>query len=296
MAGSPPPCTLANRWSYAIYCSWPRLLAAKRGLMVQPNPGPVVNAELSVARVMKLPIYLLLLAAPVALISCIVDLPTASPTATPELAPIPSPTATRELSPTAAPTGQVPSTPTSQVSVEGGAVVKQYSQPPPMTINRNSTYTADIRTNKGPMTIELFASEAPVTVNNFVFLAQEGFYDGVVFHRVIKDFMVQTGDPTGTGAGGPGYLFDDEPVTRGYSRGIVAMANSGPNTNGSQFFIVHGANVGLRPDYTIFGRVVQGIDTLDALAIIPVTASPRGELSVPTEVLRIETIEISESN
>ena len=165
-----------------------------------------------------------------------------------------------------------------------------------MTINRNSTYTADIRTNKGAMTIELFASESPVTVNNFVFLARERFYDGVVFHRVIKDFMIQTGDPTGTGAGGPGYAFEDEPVTRSYSRGIVAMANAGPNTNGSQFFIVHGSDVGLAPDYTIFGQVTQGLDTLDALANTPVTASSRGELSVPTEVLRIETIEISEPN
>ena len=248
---------------------------------------------------MKLPIYLLLLAAPVALISCIVDLPTSSPTTTPELAPTSSPAATRELAPTATPTGGLPSTPTSQVSVEAGAVVKQYSQPPSMTINRNSTYTADIRTNKGAMTIELFASEAPVTVNNFVFLAREGFYDGVVFHRVIKDFMVQTGDPTGTGAGGPGYVFDDEPVTQGYSRGIVAMANGGPNTNGSQFFIVHGANVGLRPDYTIFGQVIEGIDTVDVLANTPVRLILRGdreELSDPTETLRIETIEISETN
>ncbi len=245
---------------------------------------------------MKLPICLLLLAAPLALISCIVDLPTASPTATPESASTPIPTATPERAPTGTPTATLPATPTSQVSVEGGRVVKQYSQPPPMTISRNSTFTANIRTNKGDITIELFASEAPVTVNNFVFLAREGFYDGVVFHRVIKDFMVQTGDPTGTGAGGPGYVFDDEPVTRGYSRGIVAMANGGPNTNGSQFFIVQGATVSLEPKYTIFGQVIEGMDTVDVLANTPVRLTARGVASIPTEVLRIETIEISETN
>lgn len=242
---------------------------------------------------MKLPVFLLILAAPVALISCIVDLPTTSPTTTPELAP----TATPERVSMATPISGLQSTSTSQVSVEGGRVVKQYSQPPPMTINRNSTFTANIRTNKGDITIELFASEAPVTVNNFVFLAREGFYDGVVFHRVIKDFMVQTGDPTGTGFGGPGYVFDDEPVTRGYSRGIVAMAKArDPNTNGSQFFIVQGATVSLEPKYTIFGQVIEGMDTVDVLANTPVRLTARGVASIPTEVLRIETIEISETN
>ncbi len=245
---------------------------------------------------MKLPIFLLLLAAPVALISCIVDLPTASPTATQEPASTPSPTAIPELPPTGTSAVGMQEASTSQVSVEDGRVVKQYSQPPLMTIDSNSTFTANIRTNKGNITIELFASEAPVTVNNFIFLARERFYDGVVFHRVIKDFMIQTGDPTGTGAGGPGYSFEDEPVTRSYSRGIVAMANAGPDTNGSQFFIVHGANVDLDPNYTIFGQVVEGIDTVDVLANTPVSRSPRGELSVPTEVLRIETVEISESS
>ena len=233
---------------------------------------------------MKLPILLPLLAAALLLTSCILETPTPRPTDTPE--PVPTSTSTPDVG--------LPNTPTPQVVVQGTRTFKQYAQPPLMTINPNSNYTANIRTNKGDITLELFAAEAPVTVNNFVFLAREGFYNGVTFHRVLRDFMIQTGDPTGTGVGGPGYRFNDEPVTRIYSRGIVAMANAGPNTNGSQFFIVHGANVGLDPNYTIFGRVADGLDTLDALANTPVTATQLGEVSVPTEVLRVETLEIFE--
>src|SRR4051794_12590361 len=106
-----------------------------------------------------------------------------------------------------------------------------------MQIDPNKQYSATITTSLGTMTADLFAKDAPVTVNNFVFLAGQGYYDGVTFHRVIPNFMAQTGDPTGTGRGGPGYRFKDEPVTRKYVRGTLAMANSGPNTNGSQFFI-----------------------------------------------------------
>jgi len=108
-----------------------------------------------------------------------------------------------------------------------------------MTIDPRKSYTATIETTVGTMTLELFASEAPKTVNNFVVLARDGFYDGVIFHRVIKGFMIQGGDPQGTGMGGPGYRFADEPVKRPYTRGTLAMANAGPNTNGSQFFIMH---------------------------------------------------------
>ena len=161
-----------------------------------------------------------------------------------------------------------------------------------MTIDPAAGYAAGIATNKGLIVVELFADEAPITVNNFVFLAREGFYDEVIFHRVIRDFMIQTGDPTGTGTGGPGYRFRDEPVTRDYSRGIVAMANAGPNTNGSQFFIVHGANTDLPPAFTIFGQVITGMETVDELARTPVRQSARGELSVPMEILRIESSEI----
>lgn len=162
---------------------------------------------------------------------------------------------------------------------------------PEMTIDQAKSYTATIETSKGTMTVNLFADEAPITVNNFVYLAGEHFYDGVVFHRIIKDFMVQTGDPTGTGSGGPGYRFDDEPVTRDYERGILAMANSGPNTNGSQFFIIH-QDYSLPKNYTIFGQVVEGLDALDAIAETPVSPGARGEQSVPAEEIKILSISV----
>ena len=170
---------------------------------------------------------------------------------------------------------------------------KRYPAPPTMTISSGGTYSAYVRTNKGDMTIELFAADAPVTVNNFVFLSNEGFYNGVRFHRIMKEFMIQTGDPRGDGTGGPGYRFEDEPISRAYNKGTVAMANSGPNTNGSQFFIVHGANVGLPPMYTIFGQVTKGIEVVDAIADVPVERSKFGrEISSPTSEIIIETVEI----
>jgi cyclophilin family peptidyl-prolyl cis-trans isomerase len=164
---------------------------------------------------------------------------------------------------------------------------------PEMLIDQNKTYTATIKTNKGTMEAELFAQEVPKTVNNFVYLARQNFYDNVVFHRIIRNFMVQTGDPTGTGTGGPGYRFEDEPVNRPYSRGIIAMANAGPNTNGSQFFIVHGDSP-LPPNYTIFGQLTSGLETLDAIANTPVGRSPSGENSAPTERVFIESVTINE--
>ncbi|MDF2629000.1 MAG: ppiB, partial [Symbiobacteriaceae bacterium] len=137
---------------------------------------------------------------------------------------------------------------------------KQWSTPPAMQIDVNKTYTATIKTNMGDIKVELFAKDAPKTVNNFVFLAREKFYDGVIFHRIVKDFMIQGGDPKGTGGGGPGYKFEDEPVKRAYETGIVAMANSGPNTNGSQFFICNGVHCGgLEPKYNQFGKVIEGM-------------------------------------
>lgn len=170
---------------------------------------------------------------------------------------------------------------------------KRWSAPPPMRIDINKRYQAILATTEGEIVIELFPKEAPKTVNNFVFLAREGFYDGVKFHRVIKGFMVQTGDPTGTGAGGPGYTFEDEPVHRDYTPGIVAMANAGPNTNGSQFFIMHGT-APLPKSYTIFGQVVQGMEVVDRIADTPVTAGPGGEVSRPTRDVRIQKITIRE--
>jgi cyclophilin family peptidyl-prolyl cis-trans isomerase len=157
-----------------------------------------------------------------------------------------------------------------------------------MTIDPARTYSATIDTSAGQMTAELFAAEAPKTVNNFVFLARDGFYDGVIFHRVISGFMIQGGDPTGTGRGGPGYRFDDEPVTRRYNRGILAMANAGPNTNGSQFFVMH-ADYGLPPNYTIFGQLTGGEDVLDKIATAQTGAQDR-----PVAPVTIDKVTITE--
>ena len=165
---------------------------------------------------------------------------------------------------------------------------KQYPAPPPLAIDAAKRYTATLETSAGTMTAELLPGEAPLTVNNFVFLAGEGFYDGVVFHRVIAGFMIQGGDPTGTGSGGPGYRFRDEPVRLGYKRGTLAMANAGPNTNGSQFFIMH-ADYGLPPNYTIFGRLTAGHDVLDAIATAPKGANDR-----PHDPVTIDTVMITE--
>lgn len=173
---------------------------------------------------------------------------------------------------------------------------KQYPKPPEMVIDPSKTYSATIETNHGAMTLQLAASEAPHTVNNFVFLARDGFYDHGTFHRVIKDFMIQGGCPQGTGAGGPGYRFNDEPVTRPYVKGTLAMANAGPNTNGSQFFVVHGAQVSLPPNYTILGMLTHGMEVLDTLANAPVTMAPGGrEKSTPMQRLEIQKILITES-
>ena len=169
----------------------------------------------------------------------------------------------------------------------------QWDSPPAMSIDTEKQYCATLRTTHGDITVALYASEAPVTVNNFVFLARQGFYNGVRFHRIIRGFMVQSGDPTGTGRGGPGYRFADEPVTRDYLRGTLAMANAGPNTNGSQFFIVH-QDAGLPPAYTIFGMVTEGLDTLDAIANSPVGIGPSGERSAPEEEILIQSVEITE--
>ena len=171
---------------------------------------------------------------------------------------------------------------------------KQYASAPELILDPTKLYFASIRTNHGDLLLELFSAEAPRTVNNFVFLAREGFYEDGNFHRVIKDFMIQGGCPEGTGRGGPGYRFQDEQVTRPYVKGTLAMANAGPNTNGSQFFIVHGANVGLPPNYTIFGMLVEGEDTLDTLANSAVTSGAGGERSSPTERLQIHNVEIHE--
>ncbi len=146
---------------------------------------------------------------------------------------------------------------------------KTYDNPPALQIDPNKTYIAKFQTSKGEFDIMLFAKEAPVTVNNFVFLAREGFYDGVSFHRVISDFMIQGGDPTGTGRGGPGYSWDDEESAlrlRHDSAGILSMANAGRNTNGSQFFITHGPTPHLDGKHAVFGKVIApGQSVVDAI-------------------------------
>ena len=139
---------------------------------------------------------------------------------------------------------------------------KRYSSPPPMQIETNRTYQAVIKTNKGDIHLQLNPAEAPLTVNNFVALARDGYYDGVTFHRVVPRFVIQGGDPTGSGSGVPGYKFQDEAVKRPYKAGTVAMANSGPNTNGSQFFICLEDQPGLPPNYTIFGDTIAGMDVV----------------------------------
>ncbi len=145
-------------------------------------------------------------------------------------------------------------------------MAQQYDSAPEFGIDPSKSYTATLDTNHGEIVIEFDSDRSPLTVNNFVFLANEGFYDGVIFHRVIENFMIQGGDPTGTGRGGPGYKFRDEIEGSGsYSRGTVAMANAGPNTNGSQFFIVH-QDTGLPHRYTIFGRVTSGMEAVDSIA------------------------------
>lgn len=144
---------------------------------------------------------------------------------------------------------------------------KQWNAPPAMQIDEKGVYHVVMHTDSGVIELELYAEHAPKTVNNFVFLAGEGFYDGLTFHRVIPNFMIQGGDPTGIGSGGPGYRFVDEtignPLT--HERGVISMANAGPNTNGSQFFITHGPQPHLNGRHTVFGKVIQGQDVVDAV-------------------------------
>ncbi len=154
---------------------------------------------------------------------------------------------------------------------------KQWSSPPPMVIDPTKQYFATLKTEKGDIRIQLFADKAPMTVNNFVFLAREHFYDNTTFHRVIPGFMAQGGDPTGTGSGGPGYRFADEfhPDLKHDSEGILSMANAGPNTNGSQFFITYAPQPHLDGHHAVFGKVVSGMDVLKAL-------TPRDPRTSPT--------------
>ena len=210
-----------------------------------------------------------------------------APTTAAPVAPTPAPQATQITGNGSASSASGASTP--EVMVNQGQSVKQWSSPPPLTIDPASSYTAVLNTSAGAITVELLPGEAPNTVNNFVFLAQQGFYNNVTFHRTIEGFMIQGGDPTGTGGGGPGYRFADEMVQRPYTRGVMAMANAGPNTNGSQFFIMH-ADYPLPPNYTIFGQAVAGLETIDAIATAP--TQPGGEGSTPVNPVVIQSVEI----
>ncbi|EFM12069.1 peptidyl-prolyl cis-trans isomerase cyclophilin type [Paenibacillus curdlanolyticus YK9] len=183
-------------------------------------------------------------------------------------------------------------------SKNANAGVKQLNKMPEMEIDPNKTYSAEFHTSKGDFTIDLYASDAPTTVNNFIYLAKQKFYDGVIFHRIIESFMIQTGDPTGSGSGGPGYNIPDELGSdHKYDVGTVAMANTGsPDSGGSQFFICTGpecANLNLQPNYTIFGQVTAGMDTVTAIAKSPVIEDGY-ENSKPKDKITIDSIDIKE--
>ncbi|MFH1561441.1 MAG: peptidylprolyl isomerase [Patescibacteria group bacterium] len=164
---------------------------------------------------------------------------------------------------------------------------------PEMQIDENKSYQAIIETDLGTMTVDLDSKQTPITANNFVSLARKSFYDNTIFHRIIAGFMIQGGDPQGNGTGGPGYQFDDEPFTGEYTRGTVAMANSGPNTNGSQFFIMH-QDYPLPKNYVIFGKISSGLETLDKIAQAEVETGATGESSKPVTPVTIRTITIVE--
>lgn len=166
---------------------------------------------------------------------------------------------------------------------------KQWSTPPKMALSADKKYSAVMHTDQGDITIQLFAKETPKTVNNFVFLSKEGFYDGVIFHRVIKDFMAQGGDPTGTGRGGPGYNFEDEfnPKLKHDKPGVLSMANAGRNTNGSQFFITHVPTPWLDFKHTVFGKVIEGMDVV-------LSIQPRDPMRPEYSGVKILSIDIIE--
>jgi cyclophilin family peptidyl-prolyl cis-trans isomerase len=200
--------------------------------------------------------------------------------------------------PSTKPSSSPSSTPLTTPQPTPMVTYKTYAAAPAMQIDAKKKYTASVETSLGSFKIDLFAAEAPLTVNNFVFLSKDGFYNGVIFHRIIKPFMIQTGDPMGTGMGGPGYKFKDElPTKRSYAPGIVAMANSGRNTNGSQFFICTGDNaksLDQNPDYTQFGQVSEGMDIVQKIASVPVGPAAGGEVSRPKDPPVIKSITITE--
>jgi len=167
--------------------------------------------------------------------------------------------------------------------------MKQWNKPPEFTIDLKKKYSATLSTEKGDIILDLFADKTPITVNNFVFLAREGFYDGIIFHRVISNFMAQGGDPTGTGRGGPGYRFADEfhPSLKHDKPGVLSMANAGPGTNGSQFFITHIPTPHLNYKHSVFGQVVSGMDVL-------LSIPERDPVKVNTPAVKLNKVTIQE--
>ena len=166
-----------------------------------------------------------------------------------------------------------------------------WSSPPEMSIDTSKDYQAIISTEKGDVRVQLYADKAPVTVNNFLFLARQGYYDGVTFHRVLEGFMAQTGDPTGTGSGGPGYSFKDEfdPSLRHDGEGVLSMANAGANTNGSQFFITYVATPHLNDRHSVFGKVIEGMDVVRSLTPRDPSSNPNAPAG--DRILAIDIIE-----
>lgn len=178
-------------------------------------------------------------------------------------------------------------------TAQSAAQNQSTNQSQTMNIDLQKTYVAVLRTSEGDIAIELDTKNTPKTASNFITLAAKGFYSNTIFHRVIKDFMIQGGDPKGDGTGGPGFTFPDEPFTGDYTRGTVAMANAGPNTNGSQFFIMH-ADKPLPKNYVIFGHVLKGMETVDLIAGAEVEAGPSGEESKPVTPVVVQKVEIME--
>ena len=217
-------------------------------------------------------------------------------------------TTTASPSPTVSPTGSPSASPSGLPVACGGSVPKTAGegkptipQAPPMLIDPSKTYTATMQTSCGQIVIQLDAVHAPIGVNSFVFLVKKGFYNGLTFHRIVKDFVIQGGDPKGDGSGGPGYQFSIEtsPNVTFDSAGLLAYANSGPDTNGSQFFITLAPTPQLNPStnqsFTIFGKVIKGLDVVKKIGAIPGTPNPAipGENSVPTQTVYIESVTIA---
>lgn len=241
---------------------------------------------------MKLKFLIASFLAAVSLAACILETPSPEPTVAPPtevVDPTLPPPSTPGSSPvaTVAPITQAPIT---QLVDVGGVLIPQYSKTPPMSIDPAANYSAVIRTSMGNIEFELFAERSPVTVNNFVFLANQGFYDDMIFHRVIPNFMIQGGDPTGTGMHGPGYKFQDELAASLIfdEPGKLAMANSGPNTNGSQFFVTTVPTPHLNGLHTIFGRITQGQEVANAISLADTVAGNR-----PVTPIVILTIDVT---